>query len=246
MRASIECRGCGGVNEVADTGELPSCAFCDQSLRTGIWREAAPEGEAGDAIRDDEGGRANDGAGAAGGGEERPGAGPGAARDECRCGGGGGPMSGDPTTCFQCGGRLPDASDGHDADADHYASAREAANARVEPAPPGGPKAGAPPCTLVLADGRRFPVGEGLLVSRCDSSAVTDMRVVPVGIPTVSRKHAWLRMAGGRVQVVDLGSTNGTWVDGTRIEPLRPTTVEPDGSATIAFSRGLRATLTFD
>ena len=236
------------MNEVADTGELPSCAFCDQSLRTGIWREAAPEGEAGDAIRDDEGGRANDGAGAAGGGEERPGAGPGEARDECRCGGSGGPMPGDPATCFQCGGRLPDASDDRDADTDsgRYDTAREAADARVEPDPPRGPRAGARPCTLVLADGRRFPVGEGLLVSRCDPSVTTDMRVAPVGTPTVSRKHAWLRMAGGRVEVVDLGSTNGTWVDGSRIEPLRPTVVAPDGDVAIAFGRGLRATLTFD
>ena len=35
--------------------------------------------------------------------------------------------------------------------------------------------------------------------------------------PTVSRRHASLLWAGGRLQLTDLGSTNGTWLDGASI-----------------------------
>ena len=35
--------------------------------------------------------------------------------------------------------------------------------------------------------------------------------------PTVSRRHASLLWAGGRLQLADLGSTNGTWLDGASI-----------------------------
>jgi pSer/pThr/pTyr-binding forkhead associated (FHA) protein len=36
--------------------------------------------------------------------------------------------------------------------------------------------------------------------------------------PEVSRRHAGLRPAGGGLEVEDLGSLNGTWVNGTRIQ----------------------------
>src|SRR5690349_1511190 len=35
--------------------------------------------------------------------------------------------------------------------------------------------------------------------------------------PTVSRRHAALELAGGALRVADLGSTNGTWVNGLRV-----------------------------
>jgi len=35
--------------------------------------------------------------------------------------------------------------------------------------------------------------------------------------PTVSRRHATLRAEPGRVQVVDEGSSNGTFLNGTRV-----------------------------
>ncbi|MBL6961704.1 MAG: FHA domain-containing protein [Anaerolineales bacterium] len=37
----------------------------------------------------------------------------------------------------------------------------------------------------------------------------------------VSRLHAVLRNSEGRVTIMDLGSSNGTYVDGTRLEPER-------------------------
>src|SRR5205809_7320270 len=41
---------------------------------------------------------------------------------------------------------------------------------------------------------------------------------IPVFDPTISRRHAELVVADGGVQVHDLGSSNGTFLNGTRIE----------------------------
>lgn len=38
----------------------------------------------------------------------------------------------------------------------------------------------------------------------------------------VSRRHAMLRRFGPDVAIVDLGSTNGTWLNGIRIQPHQP------------------------
>jgi hypothetical protein len=38
----------------------------------------------------------------------------------------------------------------------------------------------------------------------------------------VSRRHALLRRFGVDVAIVDLGSTNGTWLSGVRIQPHQP------------------------
>jgi pSer/pThr/pTyr-binding forkhead associated (FHA) protein len=39
-----------------------------------------------------------------------------------------------------------------------------------------------------------------------------------LGEPTVSRLHAELREEGGGWVIADLGSTNGTWVNGWRVQ----------------------------
>jgi adenylate cyclase len=59
--------------------------------------------------------------------------------------------------------------------------------------------------SLVVTAGRPFSVGR---VASCDL-AVQD--------PTVSRRHAELELAGAGVRVRDVGSTNGTYLDGVRI-----------------------------
>ncbi|KAL4452604.1 hypothetical protein ABPG75_008266 [Micractinium tetrahymenae] len=52
---------------------------------------------------------------------------------------------------------------------------------------------------------------------------------IVIGIPTVSTRHAMLRVADtaapapGSVQISDLGSTNGTFVDGEELEPMKAT-----------------------
>jgi hypothetical protein len=39
---------------------------------------------------------------------------------------------------------------------------------------------------------------------------------------TVSRKHAMLQVAGGYLYVIDLNSTNGTFINGQQLEPMKP------------------------
>jgi pSer/pThr/pTyr-binding forkhead associated (FHA) protein len=58
--------------------------------------------------------------------------------------------------------------------------------------------------------GQRFEVAGDLVVGR-ESADVT------LPDAEVSRRHAVLRAAGGGVEIEDLGSTNGTFVNGARI-----------------------------
>jgi Protein of unknown function (DUF3662)/FHA domain len=86
---------------------------------------------------------------------------------------------------------------------------------------------------LLILDGRRLVVGsEGVKLGRsrkCD---------VVVDDPNVSREHAELRPRGGSWVLTDLGSTNGSSVNGRRIDA--PTVVKPGdevelGSASMKF-----------
>ncbi len=73
---------------------------------------------------------------------------------------------------------------------------------------PGGAAVG----SLALPDGSRVVIGEEPVsigrLPECD---------VAVSDPNVSRRHAEVRRQGNDFVVVDLGSTNGTMVNGTRI-----------------------------
>jgi len=67
---------------------------------------------------------------------------------------------------------------------------------------------------LISADGvQSFELIEGvpMLLGRASGSDI------PVFDPTISRRHAELRLAGGSLSVRDLGSSNGTFVDGARV-----------------------------
>jgi adenylate cyclase len=59
--------------------------------------------------------------------------------------------------------------------------------------------------SLVVTGGRPFTVGR---MASCD---------LPIQDPTVSRRHAELELTGAGVRVRDVGSTNGTYLDGVRI-----------------------------
>jgi pSer/pThr/pTyr-binding forkhead associated (FHA) protein len=65
---------------------------------------------------------------------------------------------------------------------------------------------------VLTVDGRPFPVTTDVVAigrsSGCD---------VVLDDPNVSRRHAELRLAGATPVVVDLGSTNGTIVNGRRV-----------------------------
>lgn len=61
---------------------------------------------------------------------------------------------------------------------------------------------------LILADGTAVPLPERLVLGRhrdCD---------VVLADSSVSRRHAEIRLVSGRFVLLDLSSTNGTWVDG--------------------------------
>ena len=222
----IRCNECGNENEVPDEGDLPRCEACDQSLSTGTWLDEEADETDLQPVPDN----------------------PDEPQSPCTCEGSGGPMPGDPTTCFQCGGALPEPTSTptdvpDDVEAESPA-APDDTDSESPPSPEPAPKAIS--CSLLLADRRRIPVAEGILVARGDPASGASPRIVQVPTPTVSRKHAWLGVRGQNLVLVDLGSTNGTYIDGRRIEPLRPEEIEPTGSVQISFGRNLRATLTFD
>lgn len=79
------------------------------------------------------------------------------------------------------------------------------------------------PSTLALVDesGRRLVLVEG--ASRVGREA--GLEVALVGESTVSRAHATIQRDGASLVVQDLGSTNGTFVNGVRIDA--PTAVRP-------------------
>ncbi len=54
--------------------------------------------------------------------------------------------------------------------------------------------------------------GEHMLIGRAESCNLV------IESPTVSRRHAELRLHDGRWLLSDLGSTNGTWVNGWHVE----------------------------
>ena len=76
-------------------------------------------------------------------------------------------------------------------------------------------------------------------VTRIGRGADTDLRIDDPGI---SRHHAELRISGGDVTIVDLGSTNGVVIDGERVEQawLRDGTSVRLGSSTLVFHAARR------
>jgi hypothetical protein len=81
----------------------------------------------------------------------------------------------------------------------------------VKAGPGGGPSAG-----LVLPDGRRVSLDEGPLVI----GRLPECNIV-VEDSNVSRRHAEVRRDGPDVVVSDLGSTNGTRVNGAQVRSRR-------------------------
>lgn len=63
--------------------------------------------------------------------------------------------------------------------------------------------------------GRCYAVGTELIVGRQDADLLIDD-------PQVSRRHAVVRAIDGELQVEDLGSANGTFVNGARVDEPRP------------------------
>jgi hypothetical protein len=68
--------------------------------------------------------------------------------------------------------------------------------------------------------GTLFPIRSGEIILGRSSYAS-----IVVNNPLASREHAVVRSSGGRLEVADLGSKNGTYVNGTRIEGAVPVDV---------------------
>jgi hypothetical protein len=65
--------------------------------------------------------------------------------------------------------------------------------------------------------GKSYPIGEkGLIVGRdpgqCD---------IVISDPNVSRVHAWVTVRKGEAVVIDRGSTNGTYLNNTKVEDAK-------------------------
>ena len=82
---------------------------------------------------------------------------------------------------------------------------------------------------LLVLDGRRLVVGtSGVVIGRsrqCD---------IVIDDPNVSRRHAEVRPQGGAWVLSDLGSTNGSVLNGRRIE--EPEVIEPGDEIEIGTS----------
>jgi len=100
---------------------------------------------------------------------------------------------------------------------------------------PGGPPPGGGPARnarLVSGDGRTYPLAIGsTVIGRGDQA---NLRLPDVGI---SRRHARLDFDGAQVVLTDLGSTNGTMVNGQRVSAvaLNPGDMIQLGTTTLTF-----------
>ncbi len=101
------------------------------------------------------------------------------------------------------------------------------------PAHPGAPgPAGARNARLVASDGRTSPLAIGSIVIGRGEQAT--LRLPDVGI---SRRHARIDFDGAQAVLTDLGSTNGTMVNGQRISAiaLNPGDLIQVGTTTLTF-----------
>lgn len=99
-------------------------------------------------------------------------------------------------------------------------------------APPMPPQQQTPNARMVSNDGRQFALAIGSTIIGRGEQA--QLRLADVGI---SRRHARLDFDGTRVVLTDLGSTNGTVVNGQRISAvaLRPGDVVQFGTTSLTF-----------
>ncbi|MGA8114635.1 MAG: DUF3662 and FHA domain-containing protein [Actinocatenispora sp.] len=106
----------------------------------------------------------------------------------------------------------------------------EAYSTSGPPAPMGGQQT--PNARMVSNDGRQYALAIGSTIIGRGEQA--QLRLADVGI---SRRHARLDFDGTRVVLTDLGSTNGTVVNGQRISAvaLRPGDVVQFGTTTLTY-----------
>lgn len=74
---------------------------------------------------------------------------------------------------------------------------------------------------LVLPGLSPVTLQSGLLLGRDSAAARIDVALALAPFRGVSRRHLWMGVDAEGVLLVDLGSRNGTWVNGSRLEPFR-------------------------
>ena len=126
------------------------------------------------------------------------------------------------------GGDVAPVQQGYDQPAPAYPPYEHGGGYPGQPMP-GGPARNA---RLVSGDGRTYPLAIGsTVIGRGDQA---NLRLPDVGI---SRRHARLDFDGAQVVLTDLGSTNGTMVNGQRVSAvaLNPGDMIQLGTTTLTF-----------
>ena len=123
---------------------------------------------------------------------------------------------------------------------------KDAAPAQAEPAADFGATAQAGPQHLALLRGslgtRPMPIGQGGVIGRTKGVEFF------LDHPHISRQHARIDVKGGGVSLTDLGSANGTYVNGKRVQKqvwlnrgdridVGPFSLQFDGQALVSRSR---------
>jgi hypothetical protein len=95
---------------------------------------------------------------------------------------------------------------------------------------------GVPVITFSRAgDGRAIPVASGAVLGRAGEGAAYFENE-----KTVSRSHASVEFRDGEWRITDLASTNGTWVNGRRLEPGAPCSIKTGDRVALSMACELR------
>lgn len=92
-----------------------------------------------------------------------------------------------------------------------------------------------PVLTLLRSDGRPVPVTDGSELGRSG-----DCYAFFCDIKTVSRRHAKITRNAGEWRIEDIGSTNGTWLNGQRLEPGRAYPIATGDTVRLSLSCELK------
>lgn len=84
------------------------------------------------------------------------------------------------------------------------------------------------------AQGERWEIETNTVIGRSGEAGVT------IALSAVSRQHAMLNVSGGVCELVDLGSTNGTAVNGSPLAPNTPIPLRDGDEIVIAGVAALR------
>ena len=84
-------------------------------------------------------------------------------------------------------------------------------------------------CVSGVLAGRQFSVGEKMTIGRAPDNTL----VVPPQASTVSGHHCALQVHNGKTYICDLGSTNGTYLNGRRLQPGAAVELVPGVQLTI-------------